>query len=113
MRLATWTFVLTLVVALSPWGAYAGLAFSKGGQDWQYLIEAVETVAPSVVEAAQGPSLCHGPSLSGTACHPLSALVPPASDLPVPLSQCLCLFTAGGWFEGQSPQPLRSPPRQS
>lgn len=110
MRMSTLILTLFLTLALFPWGAYATVM----GADAQRQPATTQSASLPPAESApvaQSASLCHGPALNGSACHPLSALLPGDTELPDHLRQSTRGEAAAFWPEGPAPLPLLTPPR--
>jgi hypothetical protein len=113
MRAPKLILTLLLTLALFPWGAYAMvMSADVHGQPYTVLSATLPTAAESA-PVVQGASLCHGPALHGSACNPLSALLPADIELPTHLRQNAHAEFAAFWPEGPAPLPLLTPPRQS
>lgn len=109
MRIPRLILALMLTLALFPWGAYVAVMTAAPMQG-----EAVALVGTTAAEsaAANPSSLCHGPALNGSACHPLAALLPARAEVPRHLQGSFRGEDFGRWPEGLAPAPLLTPPRR-
>lgn len=112
MRVSKLILTLFLTLALFPWGAYATV-MSTDAQSQPATVQTVAIAAAESAPVAQSTSLCHGPALNGSACHPLSALLPADIELPDHLRHSTRAEAAAFWPEGPAPLPLLTPPRLS
>ena len=120
MRIARLIMMLVLTLALFPWGAYsavltAGALATEDGRSTGDVVQIVAGAAPATGEAqtARQVITCHGPALNGSACQPLSAVIPTEMELPEALRQAAQSARAARWPNGQIPEPMRTPPRFS
>lgn len=112
MRMPKLILTLFLTLALFPWGAYATV-MTADAQSQPAPVQSVTIPAAESAPVAQSTSLCHGPALNGSACHPLSALLPADIELPDHLRHTTRAEAVAFWPEGPAPQPLLTPPRLS
>jgi hypothetical protein len=108
MRMPRLILALLLTLALFPWGAYVAIMTAAPMQG-----ETVAVVGATASESsvASPSSLCHGPALNGSACHPLAGLLPARVEVPRHLQSGFRGEGSALWPEGLAPTPLLTPPR--